>query len=118
MKLLLLVLPVLALASCSAGHDLMSEKTFQLKCKAPTPGVNIVLTVSPALPQATLVVSNAEETIEELWDLTKVSPTNLVIQHGNDKFLIERDTGKVSYESTYTSIPPKSELACDAPTSL
>ena len=84
------------------------------------PGVNIVLTVSPALPQATLVVSKAEETVEELWDLTNDSPTNLVIQQGDDKFVIERGKGKVSYEvpSTYTSIPPKSELECDAPTSL
>ncbi len=46
--------------------NLMSDKTFQLKCKAPMPGVSAVLTVSPSLPQATVVVSNAEQSIEGL----------------------------------------------------
>ena len=120
MRKLLLLLPLMALASCSSGHDLMSDKTFQLKCKAPMPGVSLALAISPALPQATFVVSNAENTLEELWDLTKVSPTSLVLQKGSNKIVIQRNTGKVSYEvpSTYTSIPPKSELECDAPQSL
>jgi len=66
MRKLLLLLPALALTSCSSGHDLMSDKTSQLKCKAPMPGVSAVLTVSPLLPQATVVVSNAEQPIEGL----------------------------------------------------
>ena len=33
MRKLLLLLPVLALASCSGGHDLMSNKPFQIKCE-------------------------------------------------------------------------------------
>ena len=123
MRKLLLLLPLMALASCSGGHDLMSDKTFRLKCKAPMPGVNSVMTISPALPQVTLVASNGEKTIEELWDLAKVSPTSLVIQDPADneiKFVIDRRTGKVIYEvpSTYTEIPPKSELECDPPQSL
>ena len=98
----------------------MSDKTFQLTCKAPMPGVSLVMTISPLLPQATVVVSNAEESAEALWNLTKVSPTSLVIEEGEMQVSIQRSTGKVSYEvpSTYTSIPPKSELECDAPQSL
>ena len=50
MRKLLLLLPLLALASCSGGHDLMSDKTFRLKCKGELPGVNLVMTVSPVMP--------------------------------------------------------------------
>ena len=123
MKRLLLVLPVLALASCSTGHDLMSDKTFQLKCKAPMPGVTAVLTISPLLPQATVVVSNAEQSHEELWNVSQVSPTRLVIENpygGTTRFVVNRSTGKVSYEDERegSEIPPKGELECDAPKSL
>ena len=98
----------------------MSDKAFQLKCKGELPGVSLVMTISPVLPQATVVISNAEESAEALWDLTKVSPTSLVLDEGEMKIVIDRSTGKVISEvpSTYTSIPPKSELECDAPQSL
>ena len=99
MRKLLLLLPALALTSCSSGHDLMSDKTSQLKCKAPMPGVSAVLTVSPLLPQATVVVSNAEQPIEGLLNVSQVSPTRLVIQNpdvGANRFVVNRNTGKVS----------------------
>ena len=123
MRKLLLLLPALALTSCSSGHDLMSDKTSQLKCKAPMPGVSAVLTVSPLLPQATVVVSNAEQPIEGLLNVSQVSPTRLVIQNpdvGANRFVVNRNTGKVSYEDEMegSEIPLNGELECDALQSL
>jgi hypothetical protein len=34
MRKLLLLLPLMALASCSGGHDLMSNKSFSMTCDA------------------------------------------------------------------------------------
>ena len=84
------------------------------------PGVGLVMTISPLLPQATVVVSSAEESAEAPWNLSKVSPTSLVIEEGEMQVSIQRSTGKVSYEvpSKYTSILPNRELECDAPQSL
>ena len=65
MRKLLLLLPALALESCSGGHDLMSNKSFSMTCDAleffDMPSPWIVATISPELPQASVRVQFYED---------------------------------------------------------
>ena len=66
MRKLLLLLPLMALASCSSGHDLMSDKTFSMTCDAAerfasSPSPHIVASVSPQLRQASVRVQNNKD---------------------------------------------------------
>ena len=67
MRKLLLLLPALALASCSGGHDLMSNKPFRIRCEAPASDregtLATTLLVSPDMPQATLL---SDDQIEDM----------------------------------------------------
>ena len=83
MRKLLLLLPALALASCSGGHDLMSDKTFSMTCDAgekfaSSPSPHIVASVSPQLRQASVRVQHKEDDwTEEVWILQTITPTLL-----------------------------------------
>ena len=85
MSKLLLLLPLMALASCSGGHDLMSDKTFSMTCDAAekfstAPSPHIVASVSPLLRQTSVRVQHKEnDWTEEVWILRTITPTLLEV---------------------------------------
>ena len=84
LKQLLVVVPVFALASCRSGHDLMSQKPFQMTCTAQAEESAqhlITLTASPELPQATLQVD--DEPSRSL-NVLSVSPIEIQIEMSQD----------------------------------
>ena len=67
MKSLLLLLPVIALKSCSSGHDLMSNKSFRMRCEASSENNNdgFALVANPGLDKETFKFDRlAAETIQ------------------------------------------------------
>ncbi len=89
----------MALASCSGGDDLMSNKPFRMICEVPAKDggkVNVsTLTASPELPQATLQLKD-----EPSYSLNvlSVSPTEIRIEFGRtqytlDLIVIDRQSG-------------------------
>jgi hypothetical protein len=71
MKKLLLLLPLMALASCSGGHDLMSKRTFKMTCPHIDDWI-FTIVINPELPQATLRIEDGKP---RMLDLIGVSPT-------------------------------------------
>ena len=126
MKKLLFLLPLMALASCSGGHDLMSDKAFQMTCpfKHPTAGTlrGLVASVSPLLDKATVSLEYTPTKYPgEIYDV-EVTPTTIILQE-RDPFIsttkiltiINRQTGEVrneEYDLTLSdSRPLKKEVA-------
>ena len=97
MRKLLLLLPLMALASCSGGHDLMSNEPFRMTCEPNKEEDGFVAVVSPELPQATVNTGELQFT----FDLSVVAPTRLRLDRlqgpYGDAIVIERETGQVSW---------------------
>ena len=112
MKKLLLLLPMALVTSCSAGHDLMSDKPFRADCKAPedwfskedlekwkaTGWKNLTrFDVDPSLSYASVQQhSKAVET----WNVVVVSPREIRLTYQlmpGLTFLrtIDRESGKI-----------------------
>ena len=93
MRKLLLLLPLMALASCSGGDVLKSNKPFEMVCDG------VVFSIDPELPKASM---QGPSTVM-IWDRTKVTPDQIVLEEadaigGRDKGLmlrIDRNTGVV-----------------------
>ena len=102
MKKLLLLLPALALASCSGGHDLMSNKPFRVECvEDGKEGGNAIL-VHPDLPQATLLSPGSKVMPEVTFELAVKSPVRFELRRGprsgiQNVISINRETGQISY---------------------
>ena len=114
MKKLLLLLPLALVTSCSAGHDLMSDKPFRADCKAPEDQFSkedlakweaeghknlIRFDVDPSLPQATVEASTAPV---QTFDVVAVSPREIRLASQSlpgitVKFLwsIDRESGEI-----------------------
>ena len=121
MRKLLLLLPVLALASCSSGHDLMSDKPFSMSCDAgeafaSSPSPHIVATLSPQLRQASVRVQHKKDDwTEEVWILRTITPTRLELvspieggyANSVTPFQIDRQTGVARF--FYTGSDPDVE---------
>ena len=116
MRKLLLLLPALALASCSGGHDLMSKEPFRMKCF----GKEMV--VSPELPQAVLkgITVNDDPPEDQVYDLTVVSPTTIRLDHEKRRFsmILDRETGAVqagfwTEGDLPRELPFPKDLTCD-----
>ena len=113
MRKLLLLLPALALASCSGGHDLMSNKSFSMSCDAPeisglsNPSPYLEATVSPELPQASVRWQVYEDIWSDaVWRVAVATPTRLELINTSSRIVgrirIERSSGKVA---TFLSEP-------------
>ena len=121
MRKLLLLLPVLALASCGGGHDLMSDKPFSITCDAgkkfaSAPSPHIVATLSPQLRQASVRVQHKKDDwTEEVWILRTITPTRLEVvnpkegEYGDSltPLQIDRQTGVARF--FYTGSAPDIE---------
>ena len=104
MRKLLLLLPALALASCSGGHDLMSNKSFSMTCDAleffDRSSPWIVATISPELPQASVRVQVYEDKWDEsVWRVIVATPTRLELANPGTAavwgpIVIDRSKGK------------------------
>jgi len=96
MRKLLLLLPALALASCSGGHDLTSNEPFRVTC-ATQKGWSFTADVRPEMPQAT-VESNLGQIA---FDLNVISPTmfRLDVVKGSYGYsiVIIRESGRVHF---------------------
>ena len=102
MRKLLLLLPALALASCSGGHDLMSNKPFRVECAEEGKEVGNVLLIHPDLPQATVLMPGSKVMPEVTYDLAVRSPVRFELQRTFPSGLkhviyISRETGQISY---------------------
>ena len=102
MRKLLLLLPALALASCSGGHDLMSNKPFRVECADEGKEVGNVLLIHPDLPQATVLMPGSKVMPEVTYDLAVRSPVRFELQRTYPSGLkhvisISRETGQISY---------------------
>ena len=100
MRKLLLLLPLMALASCSGGHDLMSNEPFRMTC-AEDGKVGAVMLVSPDLPQATLLTPKSEVMPEVTYELAVKTPVrfefHLPMGAGISGVIsIDRESGEVS----------------------
>ena len=100
MRKLLLLLPALALASCSGGHALMSNKPFRMTC-AEDGKVGAVLLVSPDLPQATLLTPLSKVMPEVTYELAVKTPVRFELRlpmgDGISQVIsIDRASGEVS----------------------
>ena len=111
MRKLLLLLPALALASCSGGHDLMSNKSFSMTCDAHEisgmPSPYLTATVSPELPQASVRWQVYEDIWSDaVWRVAVATPTRLELINTTSRIVgrirIERSSGKVA---TFLSEP-------------
>ena len=101
MRKLLLLLPALALASCSGGHDLMSNKPFRMTCVEDGKEAGAVLLVSPDLPQATLLTPLSKVMPEVTYELAVKTPVRfefrLPMGAGISGVIsIDRESGEVS----------------------
>jgi len=107
MRKLLLLLPLMAVASCSGGHDLMSNGAFQMTCVTPGKGGGetiATLTASPELPQATIQVD--DEPASSV-NVLAVSPLEIRIevdrnQYITDVAVINRQSAEVRVITTST----------------
>ena len=87
---------LMALASSSGGHDLMSNKAFRLSCQIPSGGAKgqtFTAAISPELPQATF---EFEDVDSQTFSLTVVSPTFLRLERDLTAFIIDRQFGSVT----------------------
>ena len=102
MRKLLLLLPALALASCSGGHDLMSNKPFRVECvEEGKEGVNAIL-IHPDLPQATVLMPGSKVNPEVTYELAVRSPVRFELRREprsgiQNVISINRETGQISY---------------------
>ena len=105
MRKLLLLLPALALASCSGGHDLMSNKPFRTTREAPASDregtFTTTLLVSPDMPQATLLREGAEMP-EITYELAVKTPVRFELRRPAEAGMshvisINRETGELSH---------------------
>ena len=102
MRKLLLLLPALALASCSGGHDLMSNKPFRMTCAEDGKEVGDVLLVHPDLPQATALMPGSKVMPELTYELAVKSPVRFELRRplrpGMQHVIsINRESGQISY---------------------
>ena len=102
MRKLLLLLPALALASCSGSHDLMSNKPFRVECAEEGKEVGNVLLIRPDLPQATVLMPGSKVMPEVTYDLAVRSPVRFELQRTYPSgwkhvISISRETGQISY---------------------
>ena len=102
MRKLLLLLPALALASCSGGHDLMSNKPFRLTCAEDGQELGDVLLVHPDLPHATVLRPGSKVIPEVTYELAVRSPVRFELQRTYPSGMkhvisINRKTGQLSY---------------------
>ena len=100
MRKLLLLLPALALASCSGGHDLMSNKPFRMTCAEDGKKTGDVMLVSPDLPQATVLFPGSGT--EVTYELVVKTPVRFELRRGprsgiQNVISINRETGQISY---------------------
>ena len=95
MRKLLFLLPLMALASCSGGDVLKSNRPFEMACEG-----GLVYSIDPELPQASMRREPDTE-ILLVWDLTKVTKDQIVLEEadapGGSGLMvgIDRNTGKV-----------------------
>ena len=112
MKKLLLLLPLLALASCSSGHDLKSDESFEMYCVSRS--FRSVWNINPELPKVGVkqvklsdgYVSEAE------FILVEVTPSRFVLELERDPelaILIDRDNKKVFNGRT---VKNKADASC------
>ena len=93
MKKLLLLLPLMALASCSGGDVLKSNRPFEMVCG------DLVWSIDPEMPEASIQLQDSVS----IWNLTKVTPDSIVLEQpdvipGEIKgpmVRIDRNTGKL-----------------------
>ena len=103
MRKLLLLLPLMALASCSGGpdgHDLMSNKSFRMTCTETYEGGSDVYTLvaSPELPQATFEWEGESQTL----NVFAVTPSQIQVEYERrlektDVISINRESGVVKW---------------------
>ena len=101
MRKLLILLPVLALASCSSGHDLMSNKPFRITCVEEGKENSSVLVASPDLPQATVMITGSKKVPELTYELAVKTPIRFELRRslGNKVshvISINRQSGEIS----------------------
>jgi len=96
-KKLLFLLPLMALASCSSGHDLMSNRTFSITCPwGWFEGDSFSAAINPELPQATFQFGEGME--PRIFSLTVVSPTTIRLAENvnpGNAIEIDRESGGV-----------------------
>ena len=109
MRKLLLLLPLMALASCSGGHDLMSNEPFRMTCTDEVTGKNDILLVSPELPQATLAFDGMPE---RTFRLVVKTPVRLELRHEGFTIRINRETGQVSWGGVGDLKPISNSTKC------
>ena len=102
MRKLLLLLPALALASCSGGHDLMSNKPFRMTCAEDGKKTGDVMFVSPDLPQATFFFPGSKAMPEVTYEMVVKTPVRFELRRGRRSGIqnvisINRKTGQISY---------------------
>ena len=108
MRKLLLLLPVLSLASCSGGHDLMSDKPFRMTCSEDGNDVGVLL-INPDLPQATLLRPWSKEMPELTYELAVKTPVRFEIRRKsadgmNHVISINRETAEISEGNVLESV--------------
>lgn len=108
MRKLLLLLPVLALASCSSGHDLMSDKPFRMTCSEDGKDDGVVV-VSPDLPQATVLLPGSKVMPEVTYELAVKTPVRFEIRRKsadgmNHVISINRETAEVSFGNVHEAV--------------
>ena len=92
----------MALASCSGGHDLMSNKPFRVDCvEDGKEGVNAIL-IHPDLPQATVLSPGSKVMPEVTYELAVRSLVRFELQRTypsgwKHAISINRETGQISY---------------------
>ncbi len=93
MRNLLFLLPLMALASCSGGDVLKSNRPFEMVCG------KAVWSIDPELPEAAVKVPGSYDII---WNLTKVTPDRIVLEQPEvipgepgGMIRIDRNTGKL-----------------------
>ena len=99
MRKLLLLLPLMALASCSGEYDLMSNRRFEMTCPWKGTGTQTV-TIDPELPKAFLMVMRGPL---RTLDLIDASPTQIRLTEKHrgtphTYWEIDRETEEVSVD--------------------
>jgi hypothetical protein len=108
MRKLLLLLPLMALASCSGGHDLMSNEPSQWRCEAVSKeGVKSVATLvaSPELRQATYRFNDQPTKTLNVVGITPIEIKVELFRHEywTSTIAINRESGEVRVVQTSPS---------------